>query len=239
MKILVFDIIGKYAHFKKVYSNSSSLSYFIPPRTTINGIVAAILGLERDTYYDDFITEKVNVALKVNLPLRKMIQTINYIYYKSQVDLIKRTHATQVPFEFVTGQKNKVSYRVYINMQDQKKFDELIDLIKNNKSQYIPSLGTLSFMCDIKYIGIFETEPINSNDYIDFSSAINMEKLVEDSLKINENMHIVKEQMPRNLFKERAPDKLSDYLVDYYGNTITLKTNCNYYNVNGENILFM
>lgn len=239
MKILVFDLVGRYAHFKKVYSNSSSLSYFIPPRTTINGIIAAILGLERDTYYDDFNLEKVNIAVKVNNPLRKMMQTINYIFYKSQVDLVKRTHPTQVPFEAVLGQDGNISYRIYVNMKDDVKFNKLIDLIKNNKAQYIPSLGVLTFMCSTKYVGVFDAAPSNTEDYLEISSAINMDNFIQESLKINENMHIVKEQMPRNFHSNRVPDKLYDYLFDYYGNKITLKINCDYYSINGENIIFM
>ena len=51
MDLLVFDISGKFAHFRKYYTNSSSLTYLVPPRTSIYGLIAGILGLERDSYY--------------------------------------------------------------------------------------------------------------------------------------------------------------------------------------------
>jgi len=35
MEILSFDIVGKFAHFKKYYANNTALSFSIPPRTTI------------------------------------------------------------------------------------------------------------------------------------------------------------------------------------------------------------
>lgn len=64
MKFLVFDLKGKFAHFRKFYTNSSSLSYLVPPRTVIEGMVAAILGFERDSYYDMFSAENLLVAVQ-------------------------------------------------------------------------------------------------------------------------------------------------------------------------------
>jgi CRISPR-associated protein, Cas5h family len=58
------------AHFRKVYSNSTSLSYYFPPRTTVLGIVAAALGLPRDSYYDKL--NQLNVGVSAVTPLRKL-----------------------------------------------------------------------------------------------------------------------------------------------------------------------
>lgn len=240
MKILVFDVVGKCAHFRKVYTNSSSLSYFVPPKTTINGILASVLGIERDTYYEDFLTGKVEVALKVMSPLRKMVHTINYMFYKTNSDLTNRVQGTQVPYELVASENDNLKYRIYVNMKDDLMFSQLINLIKNKKSRYIPSLGALPFSCKIDYIGIFESEEMQCNDIVEFDSIINMDCFVPNTLQIDkENIHLVKEQMPRNIFKDRNPDKLVDYLIEYSGNNLKLKVNSNYYKVNNENIVFM
>ena len=62
MRGVIFDIEGKFAHFRKIYTNSSSLSYLVPPRTTVQGIIAAMLGYERILLHqvdrDVFIVEK-------------------------------------------------------------------------------------------------------------------------------------------------------------------------------------
>ena len=49
-KILIFDIKGPMAHFRKFYTNSSSLSYLFPPRTVVAGIIAGILGLPSERF---------------------------------------------------------------------------------------------------------------------------------------------------------------------------------------------
>lgn len=64
MKIIIFELWGKFAHFRKFYTNSSSLSYSVPPRTTIEGIIAAILGYERDSYYEKFNPDNLYVAVR-------------------------------------------------------------------------------------------------------------------------------------------------------------------------------
>ncbi|BBD73350.1 hypothetical protein HS1genome_1739 [Sulfodiicoccus acidiphilus] len=71
MRLLRVRIKGKMAHFRKVYSNSTSLSYYFPPRTTVLGIMAAALGMERDSYYEKLNWYDVGVAALT--PLRKLV----------------------------------------------------------------------------------------------------------------------------------------------------------------------
>ena len=47
MKCLVFDIKGDYGHFKKYYTTSSPLTFSIPPRTTVSGMIGALIGRSR------------------------------------------------------------------------------------------------------------------------------------------------------------------------------------------------
>lgn len=49
-----FDITADYAHFRRVGNNSAKPSYRIPPRTTIAGLLAGIMGMSRDSYYNLF-----------------------------------------------------------------------------------------------------------------------------------------------------------------------------------------
>ena len=50
MKCLVFDIKGDYGHFKKYYTTSSPLTFSIPPRTTVSGMIGALIGLDKEEY---------------------------------------------------------------------------------------------------------------------------------------------------------------------------------------------
>lgn len=68
-KVLIFDIKGPMAHFRKFYTNSSSLSYLVPPKTVVAGLIAGLLGLpserhtkdKEETYYENLVV--INVLL--------------------------------------------------------------------------------------------------------------------------------------------------------------------------------
>ena len=47
-EILIFDIQSEYGHFRKYNTTTSPLTYSIPTRTAIAGILGAILGMERE-----------------------------------------------------------------------------------------------------------------------------------------------------------------------------------------------
>lgn len=96
MKILIFDLVEKFAHFRKYYTNSSSLTYSIPPRTTISGIIAADMGYERDSYYEIFNSENAYIAVKKLGRNKKIIQTVNYILAKGSRDIINPKKHTRI-----------------------------------------------------------------------------------------------------------------------------------------------
>ena len=49
-RVIVFDVWGDYAHFRKNYSTSSPLTYSFPPRTALSGLIGAIAGLDKSNY---------------------------------------------------------------------------------------------------------------------------------------------------------------------------------------------
>ena len=79
-QILELKLTGKFAHFRKFYTNASSLTYIIPPRTTICGLLASIMQIKRDGYYDIMSSENLGVAISLvpNIYYHKVFQTLNY-----------------------------------------------------------------------------------------------------------------------------------------------------------------
>ena len=81
-ELLIFDITGEYGHFRKYNTTTSPLTYSVPTRTAIAGMLGAILGMERETrdgrYAEDivpvqefFSKEKCGVAVQVISPVKK------------------------------------------------------------------------------------------------------------------------------------------------------------------------
>ena len=90
MEVLCFKMSGKLAHFRKYYANNTAFSFTIPPRTTLMGIVAAIMGLERDSYYELLASENIHFGVRVITPLKKSFHRLNFLSIKTLGDLSKK-----------------------------------------------------------------------------------------------------------------------------------------------------
>ncbi|MFH0736429.1 MAG: CRISPR-associated protein Cas5 [bacterium] len=181
MKIIAFDIIGKFAHFRKYFSNSTALSYTIPPRTTIIGILAAVMGYQKDAYYQCFSKKNLQITIAVISPLKKTIHRVNNlrIVSRSFDDFMGHKLHTQTPIEIVTPedlQNNNLAYRVYILPEDIEFREELIIRLTNKKAIYNTSLGVAQFSASIQNITIFndnEIEELNIDGCnMEFNSAV-------------------------------------------------------------------
>lgn len=63
MKFLVFDFKGKFVYFRKFYINFLLFLYLVLLRIVIEGVVAVILGFERDSYYEEFLVENFLIVV--------------------------------------------------------------------------------------------------------------------------------------------------------------------------------
>ncbi|MEM2112230.1 MAG: CRISPR-associated protein Cas5, partial [Candidatus Bathyarchaeia archaeon] len=121
INLIVFDAKCFFAHFRKHFSTTSSLSYSFPPRTTVAGMVAAMLGYDRDSYYSIFSTDKCRIALQVKTPIRHITSTLNYLMTDKPLTLKKLRgigESMQVHLDMlVSGERelSQLSFRIFFN----------------------------------------------------------------------------------------------------------------------------
>ncbi len=81
-KLLVFDIGSEYGHFRKFNTTTSPLTYSIPTRPAIAGLLGAILGIERELsagkfrdgvmpIAEVFTKEKARIGVQLINPVKK------------------------------------------------------------------------------------------------------------------------------------------------------------------------
>jgi len=161
LEILIFDLSGKMAHFRKYYTNSSSLTYYFPPRTVIIGLIAGLIGKERDSYYEIFSKDKAYVGISVKSNIKKIIQTVNYIWAEKLSDLnLSKGQHTQIPLEIITPQNfdDSIKYRIYFYHKENEIYERIIDAVKNKKIVYPPYLGIAEFAANIEFLDIVKPE---------------------------------------------------------------------------------
>lgn len=245
-EVLIFDLKGYAAHFRKFYTNSSSLSYSVPPRTTISGIVAAILGLERDSYYEDFNADNVDIAIRKNTKTRKILQGLNYMKITTKKHFEFPKDHTQIPFELILAEEGLLSYRVYLSTGNTDIMSSLEKRLKEKRYYYSPSLGALPFNCSIDYIGKFQGE-IRETEEVLISSLVPVSKIADRGIMIEDldenKVILVKERMTRDFKNQREIKSVDSYIYDENTNKLPVKLNSKYVHLKykdiEENILFM
>lgn len=201
-RLISFELCGKYAHFRKFYTNSSSLTYSLPPKTVITGLLASILQKPRDSYYDLFNEENTKIAISLNSKVKKQMQSMNYLHNEFYNFLIKggemKQHHTQCKFEILSGINNSIiRYRVYI--WHDSVLEDLFSAMQDNNLGYGIYLGQRQFSAFVE--NVKEVNGFNRIDNaINLDSAVLKENIV--SLGLNETSHIISELMPSLLKPE-------------------------------------
>ena len=143
----------------KTYTTSSPLTYGVPPRTTLTGLLGAIMGLPpngKDNYHDIFHPEKAKISVLIKHPVKRQSVNKNMLKIKGKTSKLtdlsgppKNIERNQVPFEILKEPK----YRIYLWMKDKEKEKKLVEMLEHHKSVYTPYLGISEFIADFDYLG--------------------------------------------------------------------------------------
>ncbi len=245
MKVLSFDLKGKFAHFRKFYANNTALSYSAPPRTTIMGMLAAIIGRSRDTYYEELASSRIMISVQLLTPIKKSFHRLNFLSIKGSSDFRGANGRIQTPFEVITGQnlgQDDLAYRIFIAspVEQSDTFDNLLLKIESKHLTYNITLGTANFLASIVNVRVWNgVEKKASEEIIRFSSIINVGSI--DELVFNDSdsrkLLLEEEIMPSD-FKEnhnREVVKMNRVIYSTTGSSFMAKISGSCYQLQYEN----
>lgn len=188
-----FDVAADFAHFRKVGNNSAKPSYRVPPRTTVAGLLAGIMGIPRDSYYDLFSPESSAIAVvpktsphtytmgitTVNtnqdaiqyLPLEEDwwdgAEMLTPESYLELWDKPGRKGLMETPRQRDTYEMLvDPVYRIYVSPEDEDVHDELRERLEDSRYHYSPALGLSECIADIREVDTHTIDPA-STDAID------------------------------------------------------------------------
>ena len=229
--MIVFDLSGYFAHFRKHFSTTSSLSYTFPPRTTLCGIVAGILGYNRDEYYEVFSSENCRIGLQVMKPVRRLLQVVNYLMTDGEsISFFKRTFRwldkpAQIRLELITADEripSEVHYRIFFHHEDADLMRSLEDRMLSRKFYYPPSLGTANNLATIRYIDNVEAEFFHPSGDIYIATVIPLS--VVKSIEPEKGLRIHREELvPADFFKDRTLRRIESYIYEEAGKPIKVR----------------
>jgi CRISPR-associated protein Cas5h len=182
ISVISFRYSSKYGHFRKPYSNVSSLSYPFPPRTAIAGLLGSILGIPKEKVATYFNADNLKVAVIIEGEIRTVTHLTNLrqdcsgrVHYS-----IKHPEKDWNPAEETIHDWNKVarvprellrkpSYIIYTSINHD--MQELASRIKNERYFYTPSMGLSEFFARLEFISEGLAMPLNPGEY-DISTVI-------------------------------------------------------------------
>lgn len=168
MNVLKFDVYGDLAHFRKPYSNMSRLTYKLPPKMTIAGMLSATIGLERDSYYDIFTEDKFKIAIQpldqistTRIPQNVVgtadsdMDTINNRGNGPALKLLNPKSYKQRIYQYIM----KPKYRIYMTLDDETQY-QIYDYLTTNRSVYTQTLGSSNCISNINNVEKVQSEPM-------------------------------------------------------------------------------
>lgn len=216
--MISFTISGDWAHFRRVDTTTAKQTYRVMPRTTVIGLLAGILGYDRDSYYETFHPERCDIAISLDAEITTMAVpqaelTTKNAYRSSRggndvegafLKVEKTLEDRQRNFyEYLTN----ASYRIDVRHHDSEIHNDLHETLAAGKSVYTPTLGKSECLASITYHGKSEPTPLDSGVA---HSVVPLDRAIPDG----EN--IATERSPRHMEKDGNSRRTTEFAAYAY-----------------------
>jgi len=241
MKLINFQLKGRFAHFLRAEASASALSYPIPPRTVILGIMGAVLGLPKDE--PQVILKPAYIAISGKLPKTHWHRAkfrkdppapLPYIVKRTQKSE-KNTAPEKATLILQEWLFNPV-YTVWVSVPSPYLL-QLENRLKEKQWYFTPSLGLSEMIADIEYLGspeclllpkgIYDVQSVFQQK----SGSLDMKQMLKKELSI----HLL--QMPRTVTPGRVFSHCR-YIAERNARPVPVKTN-QAYKTDNKIIMFL
>ena len=176
-RCLSLTVAGPWGHFRRVDGNIVKATYRLPPRTTVAGLLAAIAGYERDSYYGVFDRDRSGIAIQPvgageEVGRGSVIRTMNLpenslTTSNEGMKTVNSRGKVSIRYPDPETDRQRVNYEVLVNpayrfdvwLADDAAYDRLHERLADGRSAYVPSLGLSEFLASVTFHGEFVPTP--------------------------------------------------------------------------------
>lgn len=232
-RVLVFEVWGEYGHFRKHYTTTSPLTFSIPSRTALTGLLGAIIGLSKEEYLGYFGRDKAYLGVRLMNPVKKIRFAENLIDTKKAGSMMNEIkNRTQIQYEFLKDPH----FRVYFAHDDPEVQRAARDLLSAHRSVYTPCLGLSEHIANFGYIGEFEAEEKHS-EAVEIHTAVRSDEI--ENLVFEPGRQYISEIMPAEMAGNRTVTDYPEVIFERNGNSV-LARGVRYWELeDGERITFL
>ncbi len=235
--VLIFRYAGRFAHFLRAEASASALSYPVPPRTVLLGVIGAVLGMSKDT--PQTLLGNASIAVSGAQPsthwhrakFRKELPTPLPSTIKiGTKGSDKPEKATLIKQEWLVAP----DYRVTVNLPEPY-HSQLAERLKAKAWHFSPCLGLSEMSASLEFIAEADAVPLGKEQTVSCHSVVAQNAVTIDGDRmLDENLEIQVVRMPRDV----TPDRIfshANYLVERRGRPIPIRTSSAWH-VTGDNL---
>jgi CRISPR-associated protein Cas5h len=171
MEILSFRWRSRFGHFLRAEANVNALSYPMPPRTAVLGLLAAILGLEKDTLAEELDDARIAIAgappkrFWHRVKLRKDLPAT----LPAKVRAIQKGTKNSKPEKAALVRQEWLfnpDFLIYCALPEQpERFSELVERVQDRRWHFGPCMGLSELLADIEFVDLTRAESLPAGEY--------------------------------------------------------------------------
>lgn len=235
MNIVAFKLMGDYAHYSHPGTIYSSLTYPYPPKTTIMGLIAGIIG---ESDYEKL--GKIKYSLKLENSVAKKPFIFNGVGNAFKAKNIGNgfqdaNQRKQFYRELIKNPK----YTIYLDLGelDEAKKAQIIKNLKEHRFFYMPYLGINFCIADFEWVDVKSCNKITDAE-CDVVSFTTREDFIYEEQK--DGIQLTASQMPCDVEDYRIFKDFKNFIFALTrDSTIRTKNRDNIYEINGDKVYFV
>lgn len=225
--MVIFEIWSSFAYFRKPFTTNSGLTYNFIPRSTIEGLIAAILGIDRKDRYSKLAIARIGLCILSEI--RKIPFSTIHIHsdfwitmnnYINSEPITKKSFHARVNLELLINPR----YRIYFS-HPETHYNKLLETkLSNHECVYTPYLGTSTMIANFQYIdtvNFYTHEP--NNDPIELTTIIPYRINFPEVLIEKDKFYAIEQNIPSQINEKRELISSFSSIYNPKGGTIKAK----------------
>ena len=231
---VIFSYSGRFAHFLRAESSASALTYPVPPRTVLLGLLGAVLGLPKDTPQIELKETMLTIIGSQNFQTHWHLGKFRKEIPAPLPNVIKAgmkggtkpkpEKATLIRQEWLI----KPSYRVIASLPEAY-HNNFVERLKTKSWHYSPCLGLSEMNADLDFVAEVKASAVQKRQSLLCESIVPQDSAEIDGEELKKLLETKKPlsiqvlRMPCDLSKERVFTH-RNYLIEKNGHPIPIST---------------
>ncbi|MCL0081535.1 CRISPR-associated protein Cas5 [Peptococcaceae bacterium] len=240
-KLITFRISGRFAHFLKAEAGVSALSYPVPTRTAIIGMIGAIMGFAKDSAQT--LLAPLDIALAGQLPVthwhKAKLRKDPPAILAHQVKSIQKADKQPAPEKATLIRQEWLfnpEYTAWVNLPSQ--YQQVFETrLRERQWHFQPCLGLSEMSAEIEYLETIVAEKLSPGAYPVQTIFRQSEAQVDTASVYDAGIALHLLRMPRTVTASRVFSH-ENYVIERNNLPVNLETAAAY-SVNGKVVMFL